>query len=85
MGQNAHFYPLIKKITADENGITDLPYVILGSLIIDANKKLTINKGCHIYVHADAPILVDGTLEINGAKDTVDRVQFRGDRLDEPL
>jgi hypothetical protein len=61
-----------------------LPYVVLGSLIIDPNKKLTINKGCKIYVHADAPILVDGTIEINGAKDTVDRVYFRGDRLDDP-
>jgi hypothetical protein len=58
--------------------------VILGSLTIDPNKKLTINKGCRIYVHADAPIIVDGTLEVNGAKDTIDRVQFRGDRLDEP-
>ena len=82
-GQNAHFYR-DKKINADEIWNNDLPYVILGSLTVDANKKLTINKGCRIYVHADAPILVDGTLEINGEKDTVDRVQFRGDRLDEP-
>jgi len=82
-GQNAHFYR-DKRITVDETWNNDLPYVILGSLIIDANKKLTINKGCHIYVHADAPIIVDGTLNINGAKDTVDRVEFRGDRLDEP-
>ncbi len=82
-GQNAHFYR-DKKIIADEIWNNDLPYVILGSLTVDANKKLTINKGCRIYVHADAPIIVDGTLEINGAKDTVDRVQFRGDRLDEP-
>jgi len=82
-GQNAHFYR-DKKITADETWNNDLPYVILGSLTVDANKKLAINKGCRIYVHADAPILVDGTLEINGAKDTVDRVQFRGDRLDDP-
>src|SRR6187200_459195 len=82
-GQNAHFYRN-KKITADETWNNDLPYVILGSLTVDANKKLAINKGCRIYVHADAPILVDGTLEINGAKDTVDRVQFRGDRLDDP-
>jgi hypothetical protein len=82
-GQNAHFFR-DKKITADEIWNNDLPYVILGSLIIDANKKLTINKGCRIFVHADAPILVDGTLEINGAKDTIDRVYFRGDRLDEP-
>ena len=82
-GQNAHFYR-DKKITTDEIWNNDLPYVILGSLTINVDKKLTINKGCRIYVHADAPILVDGTLEINGEKDTVDRVQFRGDRLDEP-
>jgi hypothetical protein len=82
-GQNAHFFRN-KKITADETWNNDLPYVILGSLTVDANKKLTINKGCRIYVHADAPILVDGTLEINGDKDTIDRVYFRGDRLDEP-
>ncbi|HMK19954.1 MAG TPA: choice-of-anchor Q domain-containing protein [Chitinophagaceae bacterium] len=82
-GQNAHFYR-DKEITTNEIWNNDLPYVILGSLTIDPNKKLTINKGCRIYVHADAPIIVDGTLEVNGAKDTVDRVQFRGDRLDEP-
>jgi hypothetical protein len=82
-GQNAHFFRN-KKITTDEIWNNDLPYVILGSLTIDPNKKLTINKGCRIYVHADAPILVDGTLEINGDKDTIDRVYFRGDRLDEP-
>ena len=82
-GQNAHFFRN-KKITTDETWNNDLPYVILGSLTVDANKKLTINKGCRIYVHADAPVFVDGTLEINGAKDTADRVYFRGDRLDEP-
>jgi hypothetical protein len=82
-GQNAHFFRN-KKITADETWNNDLPYVILGSLTIDPNKKLTINKGCRVYVHADAPVLVDGSLEINGAKDTIDRVYFRGDRLDEP-
>jgi len=82
-GQNAHFYR-DKEITTNEIWNNDLPYVILGSLTIDPNKKLTINKGCRIYVHADAPIIVDGTLEVNGAKDTIDRVQFRGDRLDEP-
>jgi len=82
-GQNAHFFR-DKKITVDETWDNDLPYVILGSLTVESNKKLIINKGCRIYVHADAPILVDGTLEINGAKDTADRVYFRGDRLDEP-
>ena len=62
----------------------DLPYVILGSLLINTNQTLTINKGCRIYVHADAPIVVNGTLTVNGLKDTTDRVYFQGDRLDEP-
>lgn len=82
-GQNAHFFRN-KKITANETWTNDLPYVILGSLMIDTNRILTINNGCHIYVHADAPIIVDGTLQVNGLKDTADRVYFRGDRLDDP-
>jgi len=82
-GQNAHFFRN-KKIAANETWINDLPYVILGSLVIDPNTSLTINTGCRIYVHADAPIIVDGTLLINGQKDTIDRVYIRGDRLDDP-
>ncbi|HMU45605.1 MAG TPA: choice-of-anchor Q domain-containing protein [Chitinophagaceae bacterium] len=82
-GQNAHFFR-DKVVSIDETWNNDLPYVILGSLFIEANKTLTINKGCHIYVHADAPIVVDGTMLINGMKDTADRVYFSGDRLDEP-
>jgi hypothetical protein len=82
-GQNAHFFRN-KKITANETWLNDLPYVILGSLLVDTNKVLTINKGCRIYVHADAPMIIDGTLLINGQKDSADRVYFRGDRLDDP-
>jgi hypothetical protein len=82
-GQNAHFYRN-KIVSANETWNNDIPYVILGSLLIDANQTLTINKGCRIYVHADAPVIVDGTLLINGLKDTLDRVYFRGDRLDDP-
>lgn len=82
-GQNAHFFR-DKVINANEIWNNDLPYVILGSLFINTNQTLTINKGCRIYVHADAPIVVNGTLLVNGLKDTVDRVYFQGDRLDEP-
>lgn len=82
-GQNAHFFRN-KKITINETWLNDLPYVILGSLIIDTNKILSINKGCRIFVHADAPIIIDGTIQVNGQKDTVDRVYFRGDRMDDP-
>ncbi len=82
-GQNAHFFR-DKVVTANETWNNDLPYVILGSLLINTNQTLTINKGCRIYVHANAPIVVDGTLQVNGLKDTADRVYFQGDRLDEP-
>ncbi|MBL7723193.1 MAG: hypothetical protein JNK27_03545 [Chitinophagaceae bacterium] len=82
-GQNAHFFR-DRVINTNETWNNDLPYVILGSLLVNTNQTLTINKGCRIYIHADAPIVVDGTLQVNGLKDTADRVYFQGDRLDEP-
>jgi hypothetical protein len=82
-GQNANFFRN-KVVTAAETWNNDKPYVILGSLTVAANQVLTINKGCRIYVHADAPIVINGTLQVNGLKDTADRVYFTGDRLDEP-
>jgi len=48
---------------------------------VDTNITLTIDPGCRIYSHANAPILVDGTLLINGTK--AEPVTFTGDRLDE--
>lgn len=82
-GQNAHFYR-DRVINTNETWNNDMPYVILGSLLINTNQTLTINKGCRIFVHGDAPIVVNGTLLVNGLKDTVDRVYFRGDRMDDP-
>ena len=82
-GQNAHFYR-DRVISSNETWNNDIPYVILGSLLVNTNQTLTINKGCRIYVHADAPVVVNGTLLVNGLKDTTDRVYFRGDRLDDP-
>lgn len=82
-GQNAHFLRN-KSILADETWTNDLPYVIQGFLYVDLNKTLTIEKGCRIYVHADAPVVIDGTMKVNGEKDTANRVYFQGDRLDEP-
>jgi len=82
-GQNAHFFR-DKQVTTDETWTNDLPYVILGYLHIPQNKKLTIDKGCRIYVHATAPIVVEGSLQVNGLKDSANRVYFNGDRMDEP-
>ena len=82
-GQNANFFRN-KKITGSEAWDNTLPYVILGRLTVDTNAILTINKGCRVYVHADAPIIVNGTMQVNGEKWDSTRVIFAGDRLDEP-
>ncbi len=78
-GQNANFLRN-RVITGNITWTNNLPYVILGSLKIDTTASLTILPGCKIYLHADAPFIVDGTLIINGTKTNV--VVFAGDRLD---
>ena len=79
-GQNANFLRN-RVITGNVVWTNNLPYVILGSLRIDTTATLTIQPGCRIYSHADAPFIVDGTLTVNGTK--ANTVVFTGDRLDE--
>jgi hypothetical protein len=80
-GQNAHFLnnPVISSNTTWPN---DLPYVIFGGMHVAASATLSIDSGCRIYSHANAPFIVDGTLLVNGKKGN--EVLFAGDRLDEP-
>ncbi|HVY76808.1 MAG TPA: choice-of-anchor Q domain-containing protein [Puia sp.] len=82
-GQNAHF---LKNETIQSAVVwnNDMPYVISGGLHVDSNAVLTINAGCRIYLHADAAVLIDGTLIANGGAADSTRVYFTGDRLDEP-
>lgn len=82
-GQNAHFLRNYE-ITSNEIWNDDKPYVILGRLTVDTNTTLTIRKGCRIYMHADAPFIVHGTLQTAGEKWDSTRVVFSGDRLDAP-
>ncbi|MBX2932921.1 MAG: hypothetical protein KF825_01680 [Ferruginibacter sp.] len=79
-GQNANFLSN-RLITGNMVWTNNLPYVILGSLRIDTTASLTIQPGCRIYSHADAPFIVDGTLIVNGTHNA--NVVFTGDRLDE--
>ncbi len=78
-GQNANFLRNTL-ITGNVTWSSTLPYVILGGVQVDAAASLTIPKGCRIYAHADAPILIDGTLTVNGTKTAP--VIFAGDRQD---
>jgi hypothetical protein len=81
-GQNANFYRN-RRVTRDTTWNAGLPFVILGGLDVDSGRTLTINKGCKIYSHADAPFIVNGTLKVNGEKEDSLRVTFQGDRLDQ--
>ena len=82
-GQNAHFFRN-RVVHGNETWNNDLPYVILGGLAVDTNAHLTINSGVRIYMHADAPFVVNGSLQVNGQKWDSTRVVFTGDRLDVP-
>jgi hypothetical protein len=78
-GQNAVFLNSVN-ITGNVTWNKTLPYVILGGIDVDSTATLTIPEGTRIYLHANAPFLVDGTLIVNGTKQ--DSVVFNGDRLD---
>ncbi|MCW3089086.1 MAG: hypothetical protein JWP81_155 [Ferruginibacter sp.] len=79
-GQNANFLRN-RIVKGNITWTNNLPYVILGSLQVDTNALLTIAPGCKIYSHANAPIIVDGTLVVDGT--STEKVVFSGDRLDE--
>jgi len=82
-GQNAHFLKN-QTIRVNTSWPNDLPYVIYGSLIIDSAATLTVQAGVHIYMHADAPIFVDGSLQMTGDSLASQRIYVTGDRLDQP-
>ena len=78
-GQNANFLRN-RTITGNITWPNNLPYVILGGLTINAGATLTIEAGCNIYAHTNAPILVNGSLFTNGTQRLP--IIFNGDRLD---
>jgi hypothetical protein len=82
-GQNAHFLNN-EIIKGNTTWVNDLPYVISGNLQVDSNSTLTIQAGCRLYFHANAAMLVDGTLRVLGEAPDSLRVYFSGDRLDKP-
>ena len=82
-GQNAHFLHNYT-VTGNEVWKADLPYVLLGTFSVAENAHLTITEGCRIYAHADAPLIVNGQLTVQGDHWDSTRVVFTGDRLDAP-
>lgn len=82
-GRNAHFLRN-HRITQSQTWINDKPYVILGGLTIEPNATLTLSPGTQLYMHADAALLVKGTIQALGGADPTQRIRLQGDRLDEP-
>ena len=82
-GSNAHFLRN-PRITQTQTWTNDKPYVILGGLTIDPTATLTLSPGTQLYLHADAAILVKGTIQALGGADPTERIHLQGDRLDEP-
>jgi hypothetical protein len=69
-------------VTKDSSLTNNLPIVILGSLTVNENATLTIPSCTQLFIHAAAPIIVDGTLKAIG--DTGCRIVFQPLRIDEP-
>ncbi len=82
-GKNARFLNNVK-VTTDSSFTNSMPIVILGSLTINQNKTLTIQQGTQIYVHANAPIVVNGTLKAIGDTSLSSKIVFQGIRIDDP-
>jgi hypothetical protein len=82
-GRNAHF---LKNLVVLHDSVftNELPFVILGSLTVKEGATLSINKGTEIFCHQDAPVIVEGTLKVNGEKSPGSQVTFTNDRLDDP-
>ncbi len=78
-GKNARFLRG-HTVTSNEVFNNQFPYIILDGLQVEAGATLRINAGTELYFHANAPLLVDGTLEANGT--VTQPILFTGDRLD---
>ncbi len=81
-GKNARFLRS-QRVSSNTSFNNNLPIVILGGLVVDPGVTLTIPAGCRIYAHANAPIIVNGSLKVEGKQFDSTKVIFRGDRLDE--
>lgn len=80
-GQNATYLNNRTFIT-DTILTGERPFVILKGLNVSAGAKFTVQAGSKIFCHADAPIIINGSLILNGSP--TNKIIFTGDRLDEP-
>lgn len=80
-GQNARFLHSAI-VAADTNWTDELPIVITGGVFVAKGATLQIKQGTRVYLHADAPVIVDGRLIATGTQGDSGKVIFQGDRLE---
>ncbi len=78
-GQNAVFFNNVE--VCNETLTDELPYVFYNIVYVPEGCELNIEEGSRIYLHKTALFIIEGTLNINGTKDSM--VTFQGDRLEQ--
>jgi hypothetical protein len=79
-GQDVHMMGG-EHIDQNTNWEAGKPYLIIDYLYVDSLALLSIDPGVKVYLHKDALIYVDGSLQVNGTLE--EPVSFGGDRLEE--
>lgn len=64
-----------------ENWTNEKPYLIYNSVLLKEGNTLTIQEGSKIYFHYGSSLLINGTLQVQGALNAP--VLFSSDRLEE--
>lgn len=78
-GQDVHL--INGEIIGTETWISNKPYLVFNSMLVDTNEVLTIEEGVIIHFHRNSRLYVAGTLIVNGTMDNP--VTFQGDRLEQ--
>ncbi len=79
-GQDVHLLNALE-LTGSNVFAADKPYLIYSYLYVPPNVNLKIEEGARLHFHNQAQLVVDGTLEVEGAPENP--VVFEGDRLEE--
>lgn len=79
-GQDVHMIGQLE-LDAPTTWVADKPYLVIDYVYVDSMASLSLDPGVRVYLHKDARIIVDGSLQVNGTSDKP--VFFGGDRLEE--
>ncbi len=78
-GQDVHL--INGEVIETQTWLTDKPYLVYNSVLVDTLHTLTIPAGANIHFHKDSYLGVKGTLIVEGTLDN--EVVFQGDRLED--